>query len=333
MAHIRLDRSALAHNVDLIRRQSGGRFAAVLKDNANGHGLELIAKELAALGVTQAVVRSRAEAQRIAQWFDDILILADTPQKDSFSYAINDFGALKSVPRGARVELKVDTGMHRNGIAEAQMDEAVALCAKRGLELIGIFTHYRGADSLDSSLFWQRSRWEHIKGRARALCEALGLPRPRFHSANSAALFRAGLADDDFARVGIALYGYLEFDGPLEVPPLRPVLSLWARRISTRRLNEGERVGYGGTYEAAEPMVVSSYDVGYADGIFRAMRTTAAGPVLGRVSMDSVVVAGEAEEICVFRDAKAVARELGTISYEVLVKLPAHLQRRWIETT
>ena len=150
---------------------------------------------------------------------------------------------------------------------------------------------------------------------------------PHFHSANSAALFRTGIESDEFARVGIALYGYIEYDEVFDMPPLKPVLSLWARRIATKKLKSGERVGYGGQFEADRDMVVSTYDVGYADGIFRSMRQTAAGPILGRVSMDSIVVEGDREEICVFDDAKKVAKELGTISYEVLVKLHNNLLR------
>jgi len=328
LAYIRLDKSALLHNLDLITRRAGGkgRVAAVLKDNAYGHGLELMAGMLQEYGITKAVVRTRAEAKRIENFFSDIIVLADTPAADGFSYTINDIEQLRNVPRGAKIELKVDSGMHRNGIATQQIAEALRLIQDREVELSGVFTHFRSADELSGELFWQLENWKEIKEKVRSLCADLGIAQPRFHSANSATLFRYGVIDD-FARVGIAMYGYLEMDAVFELPPLRPVLSLWAKRLAARRLAPGERVGYGGTFAAEEPMEISTYDVGYADGIFRAMKSCAAGEILGRVSMDSLSLPGSAEEVCIIDDAKEMAHALGTISYEVLVKLSPQIPR------
>ncbi len=328
MAYIKLDKSALFHNLDLITQRAGGKekVVAVLKDNAYGHGLELMAKMLQEYGITKAVVRTRAEAERIAGFLSDIIILADTPQADGFSYAINDIEQLRNTPQGAKIELKVDSGMHRNGIRVEELEEAFGLIQDRRAELVGVFTHFRSADELSGELFWQVENWKEIKEKVRKLCEEYGIPQPRLHSANSATLFRYGVMDD-FARVGIAMYGYLEIDAIFDQPPLRPVLSLWARRIASRRLAEGERVGYGGIFAANEPMEISTYDVGYADGIFRALRSCAGGEILGRVSMDSLSLAGRADEVCIIEDAKEMAHQLGTISYEVLVKLSPQIPR------
>ena len=328
MAYIKIDRSALLHNLDLITQRAGGkgRVVAVLKDNAYGHGLELMAKMLQEYGITKAVVRTRAEAKRIASFFSDIIILADTPVTDCFSYAINDLEQLRNAPQGAKIELKVDSGMHRNGILAEELEEAFRFIKKRNVELTGVFTHFRSADELSGELFWQVENWQEIKEKVRKFCEEYGIQHPRFHSANSATLFRYGVIDD-FARVGIAMYGYLEMDAIFDQPPLRPVLSLWAKRIASRRLAEGERVGYGGVFVANEPMEVSTYDVGYADGIFRALRSCAAGEILGRVSMDSLSLAGCADAVCIIDDAKEMAHHLGTISYEVLVKLSPQIPR------
>ncbi|MRJ02780.1 MAG: alanine racemase [Epsilonproteobacteria bacterium] len=327
MAYIRLDMEALASNVEVVRDRSEGEFAAVLKDNAYGHGLRPIAQELSRLGVGRAVVRKRWEGEEIADLFDYILILSDLPQRDRFHYAINDLSGLSKAPSGARIELKVDTGMHRNGIEPHQLEEAFRMVKERGLLLTGVFTHYRSGDELSSELFWQRERWRRVKEEVRSLSSRYSLPLPHFHAPNSAALFRAGRDRDEFARVGIALYGYIEYPPLFDLPPLRPVLSLWGRRISTRRLKRGERVGYGGLFEAPRDMVVSTYDVGYGDGIFRALTECAGGRILGRVSMDSIVLEGEAEELPIIEDAREMAHRLGTISYEVLVKLSPFIDR------
>ena len=328
MAYIKLDFEALRHNVKLIEQRSGARFAAVLKDNAYGHGLMEIAQALSEWGIKRAVVRDSKEAKKIEKLFSYILVLADTPKDDGFFYAINDLQALKEASQKALLELKVDTGMHRNGIGMDELQEALEIVIQRGLNLAGVFTHFRSADELGSELFWQMKNWEHIKREVKKWASQKNYPLPHFHSANSAALFRAGIPKDEFARVGIALYGYIEYDRLFSQPPLRPVLSLWARRIATRKLLTGQRVGYGGVFEAPEAMEVSTYDVGYADGIFRALKMTKDGKILGRVSMDSIVLEGSKEEVCIFDDAKEVAKELGTISYEVLVKLSLALPRQ-----
>lgn len=329
MAYIKLDKQALFHNLNLIAQKAGSkeRIAAVLKDNAYGHGLEPMAKMLQEYGIAKTVVRTKAEASKIKDCFAYILVLADEPESDpKLTFAINDLEQLQHTPKGSRIELKIDTGMHRNGITMDQIEEAIQYITTKGLVLQGVFTHFRSADVLSSELFWQEREWQEAKERIKQACQKYHIPLPHFHSQNSAALFREGLKDD-FARVGIAMYGYLEMDEVYEQPPLKPVLSLWAKRIATRRLQKGQRVGYGGDFEASWPMVVSTYDVGYGDGIFRSMRYTKDKEILGRVSMDSIVVEGEEEEICIFDDAKELAHSLGTISYEVLVKLSPFIFR------
>jgi len=329
VAYIKLDRSALLHNLDIITQRAGGkeRIAAVLKDNAYGHGLELMAAMLKEYGITKAVVRTKAEASKIKDRFAYILVLADEPQADpKLTFAINDIEQLHHTPKGSRIELKIDTGMHRNGIAVEQIEEAIEQIVAKELEFVGAFTHFRSADVLSSELFWQERNWQEAKKRIQEACKRHTLSLPHFHSQNSAALFREGLKDD-FARVGIAMYGYLEMDGVYEQPPLKPVLSLWAKRIATRWLEKSQRVGYGGDFEAQEAMVVSTYDVGYGDGICRSQRYTKDKEILGRVSMDSIVVEGDEKKICIFDDAKELAHSLGTISYEVLVKLSPFIHR------
>ncbi len=328
MAYIKLNLDALFHNLKVIDKKSGGNFAVVLKDNAYGHGLEEIGSEAKKFGVKRAVVRNFKEAKRIENFFPYILILSDTPKVNNFCYALNDIESIKKTPKGALVELKVDTGMHRNGVRVEEVKRALELILSQKAVLKGVFTHYRSADDLSSELFWQREKWREVKREVKRFCFKNQLPLPHFHSSNSATLFRAGVEDGEFARVGIATYGYLEMDKIFNPPLLKPVLTLWAKRISTRTLYEGERVGYGGEFVALQKMVVSSYDVGYADGIFRALKTTAAGKILGRVSMDSIVLEGQKDEVCIFEDVKEIAKEHHTIAYEVLVKLSPTLERK-----
>ena len=332
MAFIQINKQNFFYNLNQIALQTGAvdKIAIVLKDNAYGHGLELMAKLSSEFGIKHAVVRKTNEAEKINTYFESILVLGDTIEKhESFSYAVNSLVDIQKAQTGAKVELKVDTGMHRNGIAVHQLDEALALIKEKALQLVGVMTHYRAADEMGSSFFWQTKQFDTIKKR---VIDA-GYTNVRFHSYNSAALLRNKSFKGDLVRVGIAAYGYNELPVPFEKIALKPVLSLHAKKLSTRALDKGQRVGYSATFEALSDMIISTYDLGYGDGWCRADSDTAfiiaeKLPILGRVSMDFVTLQGDKEEVCIMDNAQEAAKQLKTISYEVTTALHEKLLRR-----
>ena len=331
MAYILIDRSNFYHNLDQLAKKAGGanRLAVVLKDNAYGHGLRLMGELSRDYGIKEAVVFSDDEAQNLSDLFEHILVLGGQP-KPSFklSYAISQIELLHRIDPRVLIELKVDTGMHRNGIEMERLGEALKIIRRRKLNLFGVMTHFRSADELNSEYFWQKKRFDRVK---RDVISA-GFKDTRFHSHNSAALLRSKNFDESIARVGIAIYGYNPLPAAFERLELLPVLSLWARRVSTRGLKAGERIGYGGQYTTKRPMVVSTYDLGYGDGW---PRGDAAQPykiangraILGRVSMDFISVEGEQESICVMEDASRAAKHFGTICYEMTTALMPTIPR------
>ncbi len=329
MATIELSERNLIHNLNQLALKAGSmsRIAAVLKDNAYGHGLELVAPICAEAGVRKAVVRTTAEAQKILEYFDEVLILCGRAvAHPKLRFALNDLRDIMQAEAGSRVDLKIDTGMHRNGIMFEQIAQAKEAIAKQGLALVGVMTHYRSADELGSAYAWQKQRFARVK-------ELFSDREVQFHSHNSAALLRCDTFDEDFARVGIALYGYSELPVSFGSFDLRPVMKLYAKRIATRRLRKGERIGYGGDFVAPRDMTVSTYDIGYGDGWRRGDSTdayvTAEGlPILGRVSMDMIVLEGDKEEVCIFDDAQQAARHYGTISYEIVTALSKEIERK-----
>jgi len=332
MAFIRLDRSSFFHNLNelVLKTGSKDKLAVVLKDNAYGHGLEQIADMAAQYGITRAVVIRNEEAFGIMDRFEQILVLGDFPTAvcPKLSYAVSELEVLKRIDPQTRIELKIDTGMHRNGIEPGELSPALEIIRNRKLNLFGVMTHYRSADVLSSELFWQRKNFEQIKRHVKKK----GFKQVRYHSCNTAALLRCGKFDDDIARVGIGIYGYSGLPDVFRPPELRPVLSLWARRMSTRHVKSGERIGYAGIYEAKRNMTVSTYDLGYGDGWPRGDAsnpyTLADGkPLLGRVSMDFVSIESEEEEICIMDDAQRAAEHFGTITYEMTTALMPGIPR------
>ncbi|BDY12653.1 alanine racemase [Hydrogenimonas cancrithermarum] len=333
MSTIKISRENFFYNISQIARktQSVEKIALVLKDNAYGHGLGIMAKLAQEAGIRHAVVRTMAEAWEIHERFETILVLSDTPVSDpgaKIRIAVNDRSHLEKIPTGTRVELKVDTGMHRNGISPTEFFQVLESLGAKGLKLSGVMTHYRSADEMGSELFWQRKRFERIRNEA----EKLGIGEVRWHSCNSAALFRTTNFDEGIARIGIAAYGCLEMPNSFNVPPLKPVMSLWADRIATRELAPSERIGYGGEGVLSKGGIVSTYDIGYGDGWFRG---DASRPytlpdgrkIVGRVSMDAVTVEGKDESVQLFDDARRAAKQFDTIAYDILVKLSPAIVR------
>ena len=332
MAYIELSKQAYCHNLQLLSEKLGSKekLAVVLKDNAYGHGLVEMASLAREFGVSKAIVRNVQEAKQIEGMFPFIMILSPDMQEVSadFSLVINSLEALSKASKNAKIHLKVDSGMHRNGIAISQIEDAFIMIEKQGLILEGVMTHFRSADELSTELFWQVKVWEQIKERALVCVKKYGMKRPLFHSANSATLLRLSAYHDDFARCGIATYGYDDFSKA----DLKPPLTLWAEKIATRSLKKGQAVGYGGVGVCYHDTQVTTYDVGYADGYFRYkgegdLATLEGHKILGRVSMDNLCVESTEEKVALFSDMRALANYHDTIVYDVLVKLSPWLKR------
>ncbi len=331
MAYITLNKNHFFYNLDIIAKQTKSRdkIALVLKDNAYGHGLLEMASLAQEWGVSRAVVQTDTEAQKITPYFEYILVLADTPNamhspSQKIRYTINSLQSIEKFPKGTQVELKVNTGMNRNGIEMDEFDTALNAIAIQGLKLEAIFTHHGCADEIGEMYERQRANFESIKAEA-----PKGL---RFHSCNSAALFREDDFCEDMARVGIAAYGCMELANELSAPTLKPVLSLYAQKISSRLLKRGEALGYGATFVASEDILVSTYDFGYGDGFLRScsgkVQTPDGARQVGRISMDNASFIAESETLCIFDDARNLSNAAGTISYEILTSLKPNLKRQ-----
>ncbi|MFT5659441.1 MAG: alanine racemase [Sulfurimonas sp.] len=334
MAYIILNKSNFFNNLDVIAKKtkSKDKIALVLKDNAYGHGILEVASMAQEYGIKRAVVQLSKEAKKIEQYFEYILVLADFPEiaSEKIRYTINDINTIEKFSSGTNVELKVDTGMHRHGIKMDQLHDALKRIKKQNLHLEAVFTHHGSADEETDMFTTQNKNFEKIKVEV----NNLGYTDIRFHSCNSAALFRTKDFNEDMARVGIAAYGYLELTSTLTKIELRPVLSVYANVISTRELQKGEAVGYGATFVAEQDCVVSSYDFGYGDGFLRGCSNNYTSPkgleLAGRISMDNSSFVSSEKNILIFNDARVVAKSAKTISYEVLTSLKSDLKREII---
>ena len=332
MSELVLNRSAYIHNLTKICAKAGGkdRVILVLKDNAYGHGAALVGREAASYGIKFCAVKNEIEACELEPFFEHILILSHIPhggESERFIYAVNDISPIAKFKKGARVHIAVDTLMHRNGVAVSEVRAACEAALAHGLQICGAFTHFRSAEELSSDYFVQRQNFAAAKALVREICGE-GLT---FHSHNSAATERFGELADECVRVGIAAYGYAQFDDSLE---LKRVASLWAHKVSGRVLKKGQCAGYGAKFCASEDMQIAVYDLGYGDGLLRytgegELKTAGGQRLLGKMSMDSFCCEDVGDKICVFDDVRVWADFFGTISYDVLTKLSPSINRRW----
>ncbi|KAA6230049.1 alanine racemase [Campylobacter sp. LR264d] len=327
MSLIRINQKFYEANLNKIASRAGGfnKIICVFKDNAYGHSATLLAPIAKNMGVNFIAVKNEGEANELKAFFDNILILSHIPnsnENSAFIYALNDISKARLFKENTRIHLKIDTAMHRNGVCVQNLEFAYKEILKNKLNLEGIFTHFAGSDEMDASFFIQKNIFE----MAKKIIKNLAKKDLLFHSYNSSALFRTNnFPKDELCRVGLTQFGYGD-------ESLQKILSLYAHKLSSRVLEVGQGVGYGGKFVAKESINIATYDLGYADGLFRyngkgILYLANGKKMLGRMSMDSFSCEDSGDEICVLKDAQIWADFFNTISYEILVKLHPNIKR------
>jgi len=339
--------SALAHNLAVARRHAGAaKVWAVVKANAYGHGLERAARALALADGFALLDLEEAARLRAAGVSKPILLLegifgaADVGALSQYDltpviHCAEQLAALERTPpeRPLDVYLKLNSGMNRLGFAADGVDGAwQSLRRQRHVRSVTLMTHFADADGAEG-VAGQLERLD-------AMTRTLRAPRCL---ANSAALLRHPQARADWVRPGIMLYGCSPFpDQSAQALGLRPAMTLASEIIGVQRLQPGERVGYGFSYEARAATSVGIVACGYGDGYPRHAPTGT--PVLvagrrtttiGRVSMDLLCVdvsgipqARVGTPVTLWGEglsADEVAAAAGTVSYQLLCALASRV--------
>ncbi|MGI9051704.1 MAG: alanine racemase [Ilumatobacteraceae bacterium] len=358
---LRIDVSAIEINLSTLRRQCpDAQIMAVVKAGAYGADAPELARHLVALGVDQFAVSQADEGVRLRRSgvATPILVLLATPdelekaQRAHLTICVHSPELLQAVladhARVLDVHVEVDTGMRRTGLAADETVPALLALRDAGVPVSGLLTHLAAADD--------PAHDDLTRAQLRVFDEVVeavgdsGLEIPMRHVLASAGVIRFPEHAMEMVRVGLALHG---------IPPsphcqalsLVPSLTLTSRLIDRRELDVGDRVGYGGTFQADRPLVAGVVQLGYHDGVFRSFQRGGAVvvngrrcPVIGRVSMDSMVVdlsaCPEAEvgsDVLIFgtqgESSQAiddVAEAMGTIAYEVISRLGPRVQRVFV---
>jgi len=320
MATIFLNRENLFFNLNKISKINPN-IIAVIKDNAYGHGIVTFSKMLKEYGIKKVCVRNNNEADIVKSVFEEVIVFYPKTNRNAknISYSINSLTQLKK-NRHPYIHLKIDTGMHRNGILIDELEKALEIIKEKEFELRGVFSHFCCSDEKSADTFIQFKKFEEVQKKILKFCKKHSLKEPYFHIANSKAIYKLPKTFD-YVRPGIAMYGGIE--------GFKPVMKLVAKTISKREIDKNEGVGYNKKFMNDKKRVVSTVDVGYADGVpyFKNGCKLKTADALGKISMDSMIVDGDFDEVVVFDDIKEFIKNFDTITYEILVKISPRIKR------
>lgn len=198
----------------------------------------------------------------------------------------------------AKVHIKVDTGMHRIGVAPS--DEGLEIVKKAAhcdkIEIRGIFTHLATADELVKDKAYEQV--DKFVDFVKYVEKELDITIPYKHCFNSAACMEMECEYTNLARLGITMYGIEPSDDCVANSiELKPALSLYSHIVYIKELGKEEPISYGGTYITDSKKLIATIPVGYGDGYPRALSNKGyvlingcKAPILGRVCMDQFMV-------------------------------------------
>ena len=369
-AVINLD--AVCRNLSTIGQELNGPVTmAVVKADGYGHGMVPVARAARAAGVPWLGVALLSEARdlrvsgdtgRVLAWLwapgDDHLgpcVEADVDISVSSTWALAEVADVaRRLGVRARVHLKVDTGLSRNGAALSEWTQllgAARVEQDRGsIEVVGVWSHLANADCPDDQSVADQNA---CFAMADAAVVDAGLEPAVRHLANTAAALGYPKTRYDLVRIGIGMYGVSpSTPGSAAGLGLTGAMTLRARLALVKQIPAGQSVSYGSKWTASRPTRVGLVPLGYADGVPRAASGRAAVvvagarcPVLGRIAMDQFVIEIDdglgdvkaGDEVVLFGDESdgaptaddwAVASD--SIGYEIVTRVSSRVPRSYV---
>ena len=354
VAHI--DLTAIEHNFLRVRALApNSQIMAVIKANAYGHGAVEAAKALSGSDAFAVARLTEAVQLRQAGISQPIVLLEGVHSIDELQAASThnlslvfhtslQLDLLKSIDLPSQLSfcwLMMETGMHRLGFAESEMDNALSFLQENHniTGQIGIMSHFANSDEYDDER--NTAQLERITSFSQAHDVPISL-------ANSAAILSYPDSHKQWLRPGLMLYGISPFDDKNSAElGLRSVMRLCSQIIAIKELEQGDQVGYGGTWVAPDKVRIAIVDIGYGDGYSRQLSNQGSVlingnicPVVGRVSMDMIAVditsmdtVTVRNEVVLWGDglltAEMVAQKVNTIAYELVCQLNGRVRREY----
>ena len=365
-----IDLGRLSKNVETLKRKiNGPALMAIVKANAYGHGLvqsAMAAKRggadwLATALLEEAIdLRNSGVSGPILTWLNTLDDRFEESISKDIDLGVNSIESLKAISNAAakagkpaRVQVKVDTGLGRNGVTLADLPDLISALKQAQssgqINVVGVFSHFAYADEPSNSTIGKQVN--NFKIAVDALTDANFELEVR-HLSNSAATLGLPHTYNNLVRPGLAIYGISPSAevGEATEHDLKPVMRLRAPIILVKDVPAGTGVSYAHQYHTKNPTKLALIPAGYADGIPRAASNK--GPLLidgkrftisGRVCMDQFVVdIGDAkvkpgDQAVLFGDPAneepsvndwAIAAD--TINYEIITRIGPRVHRNYL---
>ncbi len=348
--------NAMVHNLNYFKScvKPGVKLMAMVKAFAYGSGSEEVANLLQYHRIDYLGVAYADEGIELRKNNISLPIMVMNPTQESFAflkgyklepemYNVRILRSLVDFLHGEHcdVHIKLDTGMHRLGFEEAELEEVISLLvSNKNLRVVSVFSHLSGADEQQHDDF-SKIQAEAFSRMADRLDMALGY-KPFRHILNTPGILRLPQYQFDLVRLGIGLYGV---DPTEEINKnLQPVATLKTVISQIKKIRKGETIGYGRRGKAEQEMTLATLAIGYADGFSRSFSRGKGkvliqgklAPVVGNVCMDMTmvditgIVANEGDEAIVFGAGLPileVAKWIDTIPYELLTSTSERVKR------
>lgn len=367
--YARISLENIKHNIREIKKglPDGTQVMAVVKADAYGHGAVPISFAALDAGASWLAVALAEEGAELREAGISCPVLVMTHANEAQVRLAVRYGMEQSVccaddiftvekvarelNREAYVHLKIDTGMGRIGIRSFEELQGVLQAFKEcaHVRFSGVFTHFSCSDEEDKGYTKQQAALfeEYLKAVRR------GGFSPMVHAANSGGATDMAEYAYDGVRLGISMYGYHPSgEKNRDKIGLIPAMEVFAEVAAVKTVEEGQAIGYGGTFVTDRQTRIATVQIGYGDGYPRLLSNKGSmlveteggvfhAPVIGRVCMDqtmidvtqiegvfaggSVVVMGCAGQRSITADD--IAKLTGTISYEVVLGFSKRVPR------
>lgn len=364
-----IDLDAIAYNMKNIKNLAPDKeVIAVVKADCYGHGaldvvptlLENGASRLAVAVLTEGIElrNNNINAPMMILGYTPLYLGQDLIECDleqtvyDLEYAKELSKIALSLNKKAKIHIALDTGMGRIGFLtnEKSVEDVSEIFYLKGLEVLGIFTHFSTSDEKDKEYTYEQ--FKKFKDFTAKLSD-IGIKIPLKHVSNSGAIMDMPETYLDAVRAGIILYGYYPSN---EVNKnnlsLKPALTLKACIARVQEMDKDMYISYGRTFKTERKSLIATLPIGYADGYSRLFAKGANviingqfAPIVGRICMDQCMIdvtdignvkAGDevillGEKGSLKFNADNLAEIMGTINYEILCMLKTRIPRVYIK--
>lgn len=358
---LRVDLSALAKNLQHYRDflNPSTKITCMIKADGYGAGAGEVAKTLQQQGVDYLAVAVADEGVKLREEGITCPIMVMNPERSSFHSLLEfklepeiyNFFLLEAFVKYLKlheqknypVHIKVDTGMHRLGFTENNIDQLVQFLKEEdAVKPVSVFSHFVGSDSsaLDEFSTEQKRRFKVLSDKIRNEIN----PAIIRHECNTAGIERFPDVQYEMVRLGLGLYGI----NPIDNTTINTVTTLVTKILYVNEVEASETVGYSRKGKLERKSKIAALPLGYADGLFRALGNRKGyclvngkrADYVGNICMDICMVdvtgieCKEGDTVEIFGPNLSVsqlAEWAGTIPYEVMTAVSPRVKRIYIE--